>query len=119
MKKILLIGLLLLGSLVLACERSSNAKARSVWMQHQKVVEAAANGDSVDLNAFSEAARFFETFGVIIPGDHSPVIDWYPTDETAKALPSLRQWYRANGSRLYWDEKSSKVLLRPRSDDRP
>jgi hypothetical protein len=110
-----LLRLLLLVILTFSCDGSdpSNVRARSIWLKHQKVVEIAAKGETVDLRSFIEAARFFDRFGITIPGDHAFMIDWYPTKETAKAVAPLRRWYQANGSRLYWDDKSSMVLLRP------
>jgi hypothetical protein len=45
----------------------------------------------------------FYTFGVL------------PTSETEQDLRLIRAWYGKNKYRLYWDEATQKVQLRPRA----
>ena len=112
--KPLTLALMILASACKRTESPANLKAREIWLENQKVVESAALGRRVDLDRFIGATKFFgELASIHVPGDHSPMIYWYPTSETSKAVEPLRRWYRANGSRLYWDPTSHKVLLSP------
>jgi len=113
-----LVALFVLSSIsTLACSRPeevSRAKAQAFWKQNELVVERAAKGERVDLNRFAEASLFLqELTGVPIYGDHSTFIDFSPTKETAKSVAPLRQWYSKNKDRLYWDQASRTVKLRP------
>ena len=101
---------------VVACTRQDplNLKARSLWLKHQRVVEAAARGEVTDVAEFKDAAEFFDQVASIdVPGDHSPVIYWYPNRKTPQAVEPLRRWYQTNGERLYWDQETGKVQVRP------
>jgi hypothetical protein len=116
MKKCLysLLALTLVFSAACIKQDPLNLKARAIWLKHQRVLEGAIKGERTDGDELQEAAIFFyHVAGIIIPGGHSPVIDFYITRETAGVMKPLRIWYKENGDRLYWDEASSKVLLRP------
>lgn len=95
-------------------ESVSRAKAQAVFLSNERVIEHSAKLRHVDLNRFDEASSFLETLtGISVPGDHNLAADWYPTRETAKAIKPLRHWYAVNKDRLYWDEATKAVKLRP------
>lgn len=87
-------------------------RAQRVWQAQEDVIDRAARGEKIDLVQFEKACLFFEDVaGISVPGEHSPVIDWYATEETKNALPVIRQWYRKNGDRLYWDYATQSVKV--------
>lgn len=86
--------------------------AREIWQDHEQVVNDAAQGKSVNLTDFSDAALFFgKLTGIDVPGDHSTYIDWMPNKDTATAVEPLRRWYAENKDRLYWDDQMKRVRL--------
>jgi hypothetical protein len=91
---------------------SAHGLAQEVWSRHEAVIVKISRREKVDLKSFEEACLFFENLtGITVPGDHSPVIDWFPTKDTPKALQPLRQWYADHQDQLVWDPASKKVIL--------
>lgn len=97
-----------------AREAAAQDKAQAIWGAHLSVVDAAAKGKEIDPNAFREARHFFEELtGITVPEDASPLIDWSPDGETLTVAEPLRSWCDVNCDRLYWDEVSQTVRVRP------
>lgn len=95
---------------------SLGTRAVAAWNDHFLTLERIARGEHVDLATFGAACDFFHRVaGIDVPGTGAPEIGWYATKDTPRAIPGLRAWYAANGSRLYWDEATQSVRVRPPS----
>ena len=111
-RKLVLAFALFLAPTCARTESPANLKAREIWLANQRVVETAGRGKRVDLKQFRDATKFFgELASIRVPGEHSPMIYWYPTHETSKVIEPLRRWYQANGGRLYWDPTADKIEM--------
>lgn len=87
-------------------------KALDLWNKRISTLKSAASGESKDSSAFLESCRFFEELtGILVPADHAPLLDWYPTSETSSVIPDLEDWYRKHQNDLYWDEEWKEVRL--------
>lgn len=86
-------------------------RAELEWQRHITSLEAAVTGGVHD-ESFEEACQFFERVtGEPVRGNGSP-FGWLPNEATRSDLDSLRAWYSANHSRLYWDEATKTVKVR-------
>lgn len=91
----------------------ADAKAQALWQENVATVEKAASGAAVYGDSFERACLFlYEVSGISVPGNGS-YAGWGPSKDTGTALEPLRNWYSANGDRLYWDEAAQKVKVRP------
>lgn len=111
---------LLLALAALGCspsdEKISHREAQQEWARHEKTLERLASRQRVTIKEFDDAVRFFVPLtGIEVPATQGAIVDIYPTAETTEALPELRRWYADNEERLYWDERSQSVQLRPAS----
>jgi len=117
MTKTLFVVTILLCSIGIACPSSDSAsreKAQQIWLRNESVVESVVKHEKIDPNRLWPAVLFLQQVsGIAVPGEFSTVIDFYPTAETAKAIRPLRAWYAANKDRLYFDEETQSVKLKP------
>jgi hypothetical protein len=91
-----------------------DARAAAVWGNNEKIFEKALNGHWEN-DEFDRACVFFEDLtGIEIHVNYS-TLGLLPTEETPQDLVRIRDWYKMNKNRLYWDEATGTVKLRPRS----
>jgi hypothetical protein len=92
----------------------NHRRALQEWARHEDTLERLAARQSVSIGDFEGAVRFFVPLtGIEIPATHGAIVDIYPTAQTPEALPELWKWYTENEKKLYWDERSQCVRLRP------
>ena len=82
------------------------------------MVELAKEGQQPNEDAFVDACLFFERLTGISIHVHIYTFGFLPEAEAARDLELIRAWYQANSSRLYWDEATSTVRVRPPSEKR-
>jgi len=90
-----------------------DSRAIAVWHEHEVVFRAALNGHQED-DKFDQACLFFEkTTGLHMHVNYF-TLGILPTSETDQDLVRIQAWYEANKHRLYWDESTHAVKVRPR-----
>lgn len=91
---------------------SVDPKATAIWLKHEAVFQQALNGHQED-DEFDQACRFFEETTGIKLHLNFYTLGILPTPESEQDLARLRAWYRLNKPRLYWDELTGRVKVRP------
>ena len=125
MKK--LATLLLLTSVVCACapapperealisevQRPVVQSVEVIWRSKERIIQAALEGGEVSEEGYMEACEFFERLtGIPIRGKGT-FVGWLPNEHTAEDLQAVRAWYSVNRDRLYIDEETQSVEVRP------
>lgn len=95
-----------------ASSSAANRRALEVWKKHEAVVELAIKGEQRN-NEFGEACLFFEQVAGISIHVNIFTLGYVPEAEAANDLKLIRTWYRENHERLYWDEATGTVKVRP------
>lgn len=89
-----------------------DAKAAAIWSANEKIFESALNG-SQENDEFDRACEFFwRLTGLELHLNYS-TLGIFPTKETPKDLVRIKDWYKSNKNRLYWDETAGVVKVRP------
>lgn len=94
-----------------------DVKANSVWKHNMVVFEGALNKNREGDDFNSACGFFWHLTGINLHLNYSTV-GILPTAETSADLARIKLWYRANKTRLYWDEASGIVKVRPVKDSR-
>ncbi|HEY7214040.1 MAG TPA: hypothetical protein VIC28_05380 [Thermoanaerobaculia bacterium] len=93
-------------------EGDRHAKAEVIWREHESALRRAVEGALLN-DEFADACEFFrKVAGIEIRGDGSH-IGWIPNENTRADLEKVHDWYEENGARLYWDDRSQSVKVRP------
>lgn len=86
------------------------AKAVAIWQSNEAAVARAVAGIVIN-DEFEDACEFFDgVTGIEIRGDGS-YLGWTPNEHTREDLEKIRDWYKRNGARLYWDPAEGKVKV--------
>jgi hypothetical protein len=86
-------------------------KAAAAWSENEKIFIKGLNGNQGD-NDFDRSCTFFwRLTGLEIHVNYS-TMGMFPTPETSKDLVRIRNWYKGNKQRLYWDESTGTVKVR-------
>jgi hypothetical protein len=89
-----------------------DAKAAAAWSDNIKVFEKALY-DRQQGEEFNQSCVFFSHLtGIELHVNYSTV-GILPTTETPKDLVRIKDWYKVNKGRLYWDEATGTVNVRP------
>lgn len=87
-----------------------HAKAVKIWRSNEAAVARAVTGIVIN-DEFEDACEFFDDLtGIEIRGDGSS-LGWTPNRHTREDLEKIREWYKKNGTRLYWDPAEGKVKV--------
>lgn len=87
-------------------------RVRELWSRHDRTLERALTSER-RFPEFDEACRFFEQ---LMPGAlrlDFQYVGYVPTPATAEGLVGIREWLVQNADRLYWDETTKTVKVRP------
>jgi hypothetical protein len=87
-------------------------KAVAVWHKYERDFEKGVNGDQGN-NEFDKACLFFEQTTGLTMHVNDSTIGTLPTPESRQDLVRIRAWYKNNKARLYWDESTRTVKVRP------
>lgn len=113
-----LLGTLSLAAYLLGCGTSTAAssaasrRALEVWKRHETALEHAIKGKQRN-DEFGEACLFFEQVAGISVHVNIFTLGYATEPETKTDLKLIRAWYRENHERLYWDEATGTVKVRP------
>lgn len=110
-------ALLCLGALACTTPRSgasdpTNARAIEIWQGHEAAVERALEANQKD-DEFPDACAFFERVAGIGIDANMFTLGFAPTPKTEADLKRVRDWFRDNKTRLYWDDSAGEVRVRP------
>jgi hypothetical protein len=94
----------------IASSTAANRRALELWQKHETVVELAIKGQQRN-EEFLEACLFFERVAGISIHVNIFTLGAVPEAEAANDLKLIRDWYRQNHARLYWDEASGQVKV--------
>lgn len=105
---------LLLGCYRLDENESSHLdpKATEIWHKHELVFAKALRGSQKD-DDFERACLFFEQVTGLKIHANFFTLGVLPTPETERDFVKIKAWYQENKHRLYWDESTSTVKVRP------
>jgi hypothetical protein len=114
-----ILPILMMGISLLVCcgflgarNDSLDPKAVAVWHKHERVFQRALNGYQKN-DEFDQACLFFEQTTGLTMHVNNFTLGTLPTPETKQDLVRIRAWYKANKNRLYWDESTRTVKVRP------
>jgi hypothetical protein len=94
-------------------EREARERALVEWRRNEAAVERSLHGPSV-VEDFEQATMFFwKLTGISIRSELTP-LGFFPNRYTAQDLERVKKWCRRNCDRIYWDEKSQSVRVRPK-----
>jgi hypothetical protein len=91
---------------------ASSSKTVSIWRKYERDFERGVNGHQGN-NEFDKACLFFEQTTGLTMHVNDSTIGTLPTPETRQDLVRIRAWYKVNKNRLYWDESTHTVKVRP------
>jgi hypothetical protein len=84
----------------------------AVWQGHEEAFQEAMRGYQKNDN-FEQACVFFERLTGLKMHVELSTIGFLTTPESANDLARLRAWYRINKHRLFWDESTQAVRIKP------
>src|SRR5262249_34341532 len=118
LKNKVVVALILVASLSLGCKGKDAAapgvdpKVVAAWNYNEKIFEKALN-ENQEGDEFDRACEFFwRLTGIELHVNYSTV-GILPTEETPKDLVRIKNWYKVNKERLYWDESTGAVKVHP------
>ncbi len=89
--------------------------AAEIWKKHEAAVERALKGQQKD-DEFVDACLFFEQLTGVSIHVNMFTFGFIPEREAPQDLKLIRAWYKKNHSRLYWDEATETVRVRPKAE---
>src|SRR6267142_2515144 len=90
----------------------ARAKAQAAWVANDRVLGNILDGKPFNQDEFVRSVDFFQELTGIQSHDDGTDIGRVPDNDLREDLERWRAWYTVNGSRLYWDEPSGRVLIR-------
>jgi hypothetical protein len=90
---------------------AADSRVVAAWNENEKIFIKGLNGDQGH-NDFDRACAFFSRLtGLELHVNYS-TMGIFPTPETSGDLVRIREWYKRNKQRLYWDESAGIVQVR-------
>jgi hypothetical protein len=87
----------------------------SIWRSNERIIQTALDGGPVFEDRYAAACEFFERLtGIPIRGKGT-YLGWMPNEHTAEDLQAVRKWYSVNRGRLYFDDGTKSVKVRPKT----
>lgn len=87
-------------------------RVRELWSRHDRTLEMALTKQWRN-QELDDAQRFFDQLVPVSLHLDFQYVGTVPTPATKEALIELREWLVLNANRLYWDEPTATVRVRP------